>query len=433
MQGRQLYHLSTVLGEKQYGLVGLNGRGSRGDRGVLVLPAVENRHGITVTLALVSRQGVGRPIGHSVDICCLTTEILVLYPIRDGIDDIAHIGDAVPREPTVTIGKIGHGGIGLVGREPCRDGIKGNRGVEAVLEPDAQLPYLAINNLFLVPPVVVAEIDHARITAGSHRLTHDTSLLDILSKRPSVLIRQPLADENVTVELRRNLTPPGSNPGISTRRFPIDLWSQEVDSAARYPSHWVAVNLVILPVTAYGTRVHAIPIGNRLGGTCHTGRADAEAHPRLGRLDHIVHVLDHLVDVLTPPVTLRHRAARRPVGVIQVGIKRERRIVLIIKIIVKHQSIDVIFHQNILADVHHSLPHLGDAGVEHRLITGRQQPFGMGIDIVPLALAPHVVTVAVAIGIDPSIDLDAALVGLGNEILQRVKRGCHATGSRNVT
>ena len=229
------------------------------------------------------------------------------------------------------------------------------------------------------------------------------------------------------------IAPPGGDPGKGAGRLPIDLRRQEIDGATGHPCHGVAVNLVILPVATHGTRLHTILVGHGLGGAGHTGGADAEAHPRLGRLDHVVDVLDHLVNVLAAPVALRHRAARSPIVAIQVGIERERRVVLIVEIVVKHQSVNVILDQNVLAHVNDALTHLGDAGIEYRLITSGQEPLGMGIDVVPLALPPHVVAVAITVGIDPGIDLDAALVGLLNKILKRVEGRSHATGARNVT
>ena len=236
----------------------------------------------------------------------------------------------------------------------------------------------------------------------------------------------------MAVEPCGHLAPPGGYSGKSTRCLPIDLWRQEIDGAAREPRHGIAVNLIILPVAAYGAGLYAIPVSHSLRRARHAGRADAEAHPRLGRFHHVVDVLDHLIDVLASPVALTHRSAVGPIGIIQIGIERERRIVLIVEIIVKHQSINVILDQNVLAHVNDTLPHLGDAGIEHRLVAGSQQPFRMGIDVVPLALAPQVVAMPITIGIDPGIDLDTALVSLTDEILKRVERRRHTAGARDV-
>ena len=433
LQGREFRYFTAVLGIEQDGLGGLTGHNTRHHWCILILPTVENGHGIAVTFPLVFRQRVRRPVTHTVDILLLAAEVLVLHAIGDGIDDISHIGNAVPRERAVTIGKIGDRLIGLVRPEPGRSGIQRYRRVEAVLEPCAQLTHLAVDDLLLVSPRAVAEIDHARIAACCHCLTHDTSLLDKLGKCPSLLIGNPLADEDVAVETRRHLAPPRRDTGKRARRLPINLRSQEIDGAARHPSHRVAVNLVILPVAAHRTRLHTIFVGYSLGGACHTGRTDAEAHPRLRRLDHVVDILDHLVDILTPPVALRHGAAARFVGIIQVGIERERRVVLVVEIVVKYQTVNIILVQNVLAHVHHTLAHLGDAWIEHGLIAGRQEPLGMGMDVVQFALSPHVVTMAIAVRVDPGIDLDAPLVGFLNQVAEGVKRRRHTTGSRDIT
>ena len=258
------------------------------------------------------------------------------------------------------------------------------------------------------------------------------ALLDKLSERPSLLVGYPLADIDMTVETRRHLAPPCGHTREGAGGLPIDLRRQEINGAACEPRHGVAVNLVILPVATWAG-FHTILVGHGLGTASDTGRTDAKSHPRLGRLDHIVHVLDHLIDVLAPPVALRHRAAACLIGVIQVGIQRERRVVLVVEIIVKDQSVNIIFHQNILADVHHALPHLGDAGVEHGLVTRGQQPLGMGIDIVQFALPPHVAAMAIAVGINPGIHLNATLVGFLDKIAEGVKRRCHPTCARHIT
>ena len=304
LQGREFRYFTAVLGIEQDGLGGLTGHNTRHHWSILILPTVENGHGIAVTFPLVFRQRVRRPVTHAVDILLLAAEVLVLHAIGDGIDDIAHIGNAVPRERAVAIGKIGDRLIGLVGSKPGRSGIQRYRRVEAVLEPCAQLTHLAVDDLLLVSPRAVAEIDHTRIATCCHRLAHDTSLLDKLGKRPSLLIGNPLADEDVAVETRRHLAPPRRDTGKRARRLPINLRSQEIDGAARHPSHRVAVNLVILPIAAHRTRLHAIFVGYSLRSACHTGRTDAEAHPGLGRLDHVIDILDHLVDILAPPVAL---------------------------------------------------------------------------------------------------------------------------------
>ena len=57
----------------------------------------------------------------------------------------------------------------------------------------------------------------------------------------------------------------------------------------------------------------------------------------------------------------------------------------------------------------------------------------MGIDVIPLTLSPHVVTMTVAVGIDPSIDLNAPLMSLLNQILKGVKRWSHASSARDIT
>ena len=257
------------------------------------------------------------------------------------------------------------------------------------------------------------------------------ALLDELGQSPAFLVGHPLADVDVAIETGGYLTPPGGDSGKSASRFPIDLGCQKINGTASHPRHRVAVDLVILPVGA-GAGLHTI-LGCHSGRAArHTCRTDTEAHPRLGLLDHVVHVTHHHVDVLAAPVALRHRAARSPVGVVQVGIERERRVVLVVEIVVEHESIDVIFHNDVLAHVHHTLTHLGDTGIEYRLIAGGQQPLGMGIDIIPLALAPHVAAMAVAVGIDPGIDLNAALVGLLDQIAKGVERRGHATGARDI-
>ena len=263
LQERQFGHLGAIIGIEQHGLGRLSGFHSRHDRRILVLPAIKNRHGIAVTLALGSRQGVTGPIAHAIDIACLTMEVTVLHPIGDGIDDIPHIGDAVPRERAVAIVQIGHRGIGLTGFEPRGSGIERNSRIEAVLEPRAQLAHPAINHLFLVAPSAVTEVNHAWITPCGHCLTHDMTLLDKLVQRPALLVGNPLADIDMTVETCSHLAPPCGHTRKGARGLPIDLWSQEIDRSAREPCHRVAVNLVILPVGA-GAGLHTILVGDSL-------------------------------------------------------------------------------------------------------------------------------------------------------------------------
>ena len=231
----------------------------------------------------------------------------------------------------------------------------------------------------------------------------------------------------MAVKLLANLSPPLRYACVGLRCVPIYLRSHEVDVATRYPRHGVAVNLVILPVAARA-RVHAILRRHCGVGASHTSRANAEPHPRLGGLHHLVHIVNHHVHIFTAPVALRHGAARTAIGIVLGRVKRHRSAVLVIEVVVEHQSVAVILCDDVLAHIHNALAHLGQARIEHRFIVVLHEPLGVRVHIVQFTLPPQASrTRGIAIGIDPGINLNAALVPLFNQIGKRVERRSLAT------
>ena len=85
---------------------------------------------------------------------------------------------------------------------------------------------------------------------------------------------------------------------------------------------------------------------------------------------------------------MAERAAAVCVSIVEVGIEREVATALVVEIVVEHQTVHIIFADNVLAHVHHSLAHFGNTGIEHRFVVGGEQPFGVSVDIVAVALPP---------------------------------------------
>ena len=192
---------------------------------------------------------------------------------------------------------------------------------------------------------------------------------------------------------------------------------------------------VILPVAAR-TWLEAIIVGMLSSHTC---RTDAEAHPRLCRLDCRIELAHHVVDILTTPVQLRHCAASGSVFSIVGSVIACRKTVLI-EIVVKHHAVDVILADQVDCHVDDSLLHLRESRIEDgpcsSVILPLYQPVRMAVLIVLVAAgitpARAVGRVDVAVRVHPCIHLDTTFVGILNKICHRVERRSHTACAGNV-
>ena len=149
--------------------------------------------------------------------------------------------------------------------------------------------------------------------------------------------------------------------------------------------------------------------------------ADAEAHPGLHLLDGIVQLLDEQVHVVAAPVV--------PVPTDAILIVRSRIGELSaldgigIEIVVHVQCINVIATQDVTHHLIDKVTTLGQTRVEVQFAVGiLEEP--LGVLIVDVSRGRLVILAAGhAIGIDPGVQLHAALVGLLNHELQGIPHG----------
>ena len=109
-----------------------------------------------------------------------------------------------------------------------------------------------------------------------------------------------------------NLAPPFRNLTVvvgAVAEGPVHLRRDVVDALCLEPGQRVAEDAVILPVAARGTRVHAVHGGHCRARCGDTGGRDAVAHLGPCFLDHVIHGLNHAVDVVAAPVAKRERRA----------------------------------------------------------------------------------------------------------------------------
>ena len=358
-------------------------------------------------------------ITHTSYVLRLALESGHIHRVGNGINHIAHIIYRFPLERISIALQSRNRAKGAVGLHPCHSRIERRRGIDILAQVMTQLLGSAVKLPRQVAPGAILEIDHA-IDATLHGITHDEHLVDILVEIPVRALGHALhritADIDMAIELLPYLAPPLSHASISSSRVPVNLRGHEVDSATRYPRHGVAENLVILPVAARAW-IHAILRGYRGIRAGHACGTYAETHPWLGVLHHLVHIVHHHVHILTTPVALRHGAALAAISVIQGRVKVHRGTVLIIEVVVKHQSVTVILRDDVLTHIHNALAYLGQTRIEHRFVIVLHEPLGVSIDIVQFALSPQASRLrGITIRIDPGINLDAAFVSLLNEI-----------------
>ena len=120
----------------------------------------------------------------------------------------------------------------------------------------------------------------------------------------------------VTTELLSHLTPPVGHRSEwvgAVCGYPVELGRDVVDGAFFEPGNRVGKDAVVLPVACLAIvaeGLHAVAGSHRRARAGGAGGRDAESHPRLGCLNHIVDVSHHLVDVLAAPVAHAKSRAR---------------------------------------------------------------------------------------------------------------------------
>ena len=228
---------------------------------------------------------------------------------------------------------------------------------------------------------------------------------------------------DVAVEFLGDVVVPHSHRAVAD--VVVELRREEIDGAVDNPVKRVAIDLVVLPVAA-GTWFHAIFSGRSVGGATHAGRRDAEAEPRLHRLDSLAKLGYKTIDILAAPVAIfAHRATCGGKLWVVVGRGIGSHAPLRIEIVVESDAIDVVFSCNLGAHIDNSLSSLGEGRVEDSLVGIRDEPFGVSGLVVELRLAVGVFVgvVTVTERVHPSIDFDTALVSLVDDESEGVESG----------
>ena len=211
---------------------------------------------------------------------------------------------------------------------------------------------------------------------------------------------------------------------------PVDLRSHEVNVAVSVPVDGVGGDSLVLPVAVEGLKTVVADVGR---GSL-AGRADTEDAVGLDFLDETVNTADEFVDVVDAPFELRTDCGVFGLcGGIVVGIEFVGGGIGV-EIVVEDDAVDVIFDHDILDYVAYALLYLLKGGVKDSFLAGLgDEPLGVGVFVVEVAAVLAVgVYAAIAVGIDPCIDLDSALVALIKEEAEGIEGGSGAAFGGNV-
>ena len=230
-----------------------------------------------------------------------------------------------------------------------------------------------------------------------------------------------------------NIAPPRHNAvvgiGVVSHR-PIHLWRDEVYESEVEPLHDVDILASVVVVVATRARVDAIFVGKVARGVGSTLRSLTEAHPRLSFLKHIVELLHQHGHILATPVGLRESTSGSLVAVVEIGIFAQGSAIVVV--VVEKHSVDVVVLRDFLADGNNAVLHLGDTGIENLSRAAIDGPALLYVARNVAFLSARSSRAVEAIGIDPRMALNAALVALGNEELKWVPTRVLATGSGDI-
>ena len=245
----------------------------------------------------------------------------------------------------------------------------------------------------------------------------------------------------MTVIFRGHFVPPRSNQSEISIRVtdkPIHLRRNKVDRTFANPRHWVGADSVILPVTAR-TRSDSIFCRYIRIAASHTCRTDTETNPRLCRLDIVVHLAHHIVDMVAAPVELAQSSALFLISCVVFRIVRLRQTILI-EIVVEHDTVHIILVHDVGNHIHDTLFHFRKCRIENRPCTfgsfPLNQPFWMAVFIVLVTavLSPAFIIgrVLIAIRVQPRINLNTTFVGFFHQEGKRVESRRNTACSRNI-
>ena len=151
--------------------------------------------------------------------------------------------------------------------------------------------------------------------------------------------------------------------------------------------------------------------------------ADTQAYPRLGSAHIVVQLLDQQIDILTTPIAQLHTVA-----ILCIALLVGELLVLNgigIEIVVHMDCIYVVAGYDVAYYLGDEVAALGQTRIEQNLLTVANEPFGvLVVDVVFRQLVS--LDRRNAIGVDPSVQLDVALVALVDHKLQGVP---HRVGS----
>ena len=223
---------------------------------------------------------------------------------------------------------------------------------------------------------------------------------------------------------------------LTTSNLPIQLWRYIIHRSLFKPRYWIAINFSVhittrdatwQPYTAFSCNIRIRSPNTKWRNT--------KCHPRFNRLNGIIDIFDHHIDILTAPITHIHvsRFVFRHTGRILIS-----RTTIWIKIIIHQDTIHIVIIDNISHHLFDSLTHFGLSRVKVNIVFIIKQPFWMGMLVIQLSgiiIACPIVSTAltIAIWIDPSMACQSTLVTLINTELQWIISRIYTTTMIKIT
>ena len=198
--------------------------------------------------------------------------------------------------------------------------------------------------------------------------------------------------------------------------FPIELRRAIVQPAVVYPKQHVGIEVVVVLQACRGTavlRVGALVAVDAKGRYAHL-------HPGLARVHRLVELLDKQVDVVAPPVSDVAEAARVSPEVSLVG--DSLTVGVGVEVVVDVKSVHIIASHDVVGHTADIVAVLLQSGVEDELACVCERALGMLHGDVAGSHLPGR-GYPCAVGVDPRMQLHAALVALLHHPLQRVPVG----------
>ena len=394
-------------------------------------------HCIPVVAGGCVGEGVARLVGDAEEVLvadsvavgrlCLLKGERCGYGIHGVFEQLAVVG-AVPGEGVATLHEVGGRAV-FFGRAPCDFGGEGGAFKFVALEPCAEARFQRSRDKRLAEEHAAGGVVLCVLAREFHlRAIFFPVALGVAAAQ----CRDAVAGVVVAVEVCRGFAPPlgeGSEGGCGVGGSPVDLRRDVVERTVVHPCNRVAVDVAILPVAcAYRRRIDAGCAGAVLGYAC--GR-DAEACLGAGGFHGVIHCLNHLVHIGTTPVADGHGGAAVFVELV-VGCRRGFCHAVGVEVVVKHDAIHFVVGAYLFGYIHYVVYYALQAGIEAGERTfGYEHPGVAKFHVV--AGAPVVGGGGgPAVGVEPRVQLDAALVRFFYGIFKRVPPGVGAAAPRQI-